>query len=250
MTPDLPPVGWAMAFFAGTVSFLSPCVMPLIPGYLSYVSGVSLHESHGAALGGSARVLGQSLLFVLGFTVVFVALGATASTIGAALAAYRPVLNRLSGVFIVAMGLSLAGALQLPMLARERRFDPGDRAPGVLRAAGVGAALAFAWIPCVGPILASILLYAGTVGTVKTGALLLLLYALGLGAPFILTGLAFTRAVRALRLVRRYSGLIERASGVALIGVGVLLLANKMFYVSVWAQQLFTRLGLNLWRFL
>lgn len=248
MPLDLPRVSGAMAFVAGAASFLSPCVIPMIPGYLSYVSGVSLDELSEGASNRTGRVLGQSILFVLGFAAVFVALGASASAVGAVLAEYRDVLNMISGIFIIVMGLSLIGLLRLSMLAGEHRLHLAGRPRGPFGAPLVGAAFAFAWIPCVGPILASILMYAGAVGTVKTGAVLLLVYALGLGAPFILTGLMFTRAVAALRWLRRWSGPIEVASGAALVIIGTLLVTNKMFYMSIWAQQLFVRLGLNLWQ--
>lgn len=248
MTPDPPQVGWVIPFLAGTVSFLSPCVIPLIPGYLSYISGASTHELEAGAPGLTGRVLGQSLLFVLGFALVFVALGASASVIGAVLAQYRFVLNRISGLFIIAMGLSLMGILRVGVLATEQRFHLEGQSRGGLGATLLGGAFAFAWTPCIGPILASVLIYAGSVGTVKTGALLLLAYALGLGLPFILTGLAFTRGLKALRWLRTFSRPIEAVSGAALIAVGTLLLTNKMFYVSIWAQRLFSRYGLDLWR--
>jgi len=249
VTPDPLQVSWVLPFLAGAVSFLSPCVIPLIPGYLSYISGVSADGLEAGIPGQTGRVLGQSLLFVLGFALVFIALGASASAIGAVLAEYRVVLNRVSGVFIIFMGLSLMGVLRVRAFATERRFHVEDRPRGPLSTVLLGGAFAFAWTPCIGPILASVLLYAGSVGTVKTGALLLLVYALGLGLPFVLTGLAFTRGVRALRWLRTYSRPIEAASGLVLVAVGTLLLTNKMFYVSIWAQRVFTRYGLNLWRF-
>lgn len=234
---------------AGAVSFTSPCVMPLIPGYLSYVSGISVDDLYAGAPDQTARVLGQSILFVLGFALVFTALGASASAIGVLLADYRPVLNQISGVFIIAMGLSLLGILRLGMLTREYRLTLAGPPRGLLGSTLLGAAFAFAWVPCVGPILASILAYAGSMGTVRTGALLLLVYALGLGVPFVLTGAAFTRAVGAFRWLRRWSRAIELVSGGALTLVGILMLANKMFYVSILAQRLFTQLGLNLWQY-
>lgn len=249
MIPDPRQVSWVIPFLAGAVSFLSPCVIPLIPGYLSYVSGVSVGGLEAGAPGQIGRVLGQSLLFVLGFALVFVALGASASAIGAALAEYRFVLNRVSGLFIIAMGLHLMGVLRVGALATERRFRVEGGPRGVLGTTLLGGAFAFAWTPCIGPILASVLLYAGSVGTAKTGAFLLLVYALGLGLPFILTGLVFTRATGTLRWLRRFSRSIEVISGLILLVVGALLLTNRMFYVSIWAQRLFTRLGLNLWRF-
>jgi cytochrome c-type biogenesis protein len=194
-------------------------------------------------------VLTQSLLFVLGFSLIFVALGASASAIGAALIQYRFTLNRIAGLFIIFMGLYLVGALRVGVLSREYRVQLMERPHGTFGSLAPGAAFAFAWTPCIGPILASILLYAASVTTVKTGALLLFAYSLGLGLPFILTGLVFTRAMRALQWLRRFSRPIEVASGMALVGVGVLLLTNKMFYVSIWAQRLFIRFGLDLWRF-
>jgi len=242
------PLIWGVAFAAGAVSFLSPCVLPLIPGYLTYVSGVSLDELEAGAPGRTGQVLAQSALFVLGFALVFVALGATASAIGAALIEYRPLLNQVSGIFIVVMGLSLMGVLRLRVLVTEHRLSVAGRPRGPAGALFLGGAFAFAWIPCVGPILASILTYAGAVATVRTGALLLFVYALGLGVPFVITGLAFTRAIRALRWLRRYSRPLETVSGLALTVVGILLLTNKMFYVSIWGQQLFTKFGINFWQ--
>ncbi len=239
---------WLVPFLVGAVSFLSPCVLPLIPGYLTYVSGVSLDELQAGAPRRTGRVLAQSALFVLGFALVFVALGATASAIGAALADYRPILNQASGIFIIAMGLSLMGVLRIRPLATEHRVAVERHPRGPFGALFLGAAFAFAWIPCVGPILASILAYAGAVATVRTGALLLFIYALGLGVPFILTGLVLTRAMRAVRWLRRYSHPLEITSGLILTLVGVLLLANKMFYVSIWGQRLFTKLGINFWQ--
>jgi len=246
---DAPQLSWVVPFLAGAVSFLSPCVIPLIPGYLSYVSGVSTAELEAGVPGLSGRVLGYSLLFVFGFALVFVALGASASAIGAALATYRPVLNKVAGLFIVAMGLSLLGILRPAALAREYRFQAAAARRGPATTVLVGAAFAFAWTPCIGPILASILLYAGSAGTVKTGAALLFIYAVGLGLPFILTGLAFTRGMRALRWLRRFARPIEALSGATLVTVGALLLTNKMFYVSIFAQRVFARLGLDVWRF-
>lgn len=249
MVSEISPVNWLIPFVAGGVSFLSPCVMPLIPGYLSYVSGVSADQLVGGGKGQVTRVLGYSLLFVLGFSLVFVALGASASAIGAVLTQYRFTLNRIAGLFMIFMGLYLMGFLRVGTLSREYRVQLMERPQGPFGSIILGAAFAFAWTPCIGPVLASVLIYAASVSTVKTGALMLFAYSLGLGLPFILMGLAFARALHALQWVRRFSRTIELVSGGALATVGILLLANKMFYVSIWAQRIFIRFGLDLWRF-
>lgn len=186
---------------------------------------------------------------MLGFAIVFVALGASASAIGAGLAQYRPLLNKVAGLFIIAMGLHLLGVLRPGWLGREYRLAVPDRPGSPLGATVLGAAFAFAWTPCIGPILASVLLYAGSVATVKAGALLLFIYALGLGLPFVLTGMTFSRAMKALQWFHRFSRPLEAVSGLTLLAVGALLLTNKMFYISIWAQRLFIRLGLDLWRY-
>lgn len=240
---------WVLPLVAGTVSFMSPCVLALVPGYLSFISGVSVQNLSASGPASRRRVLARSVLFFLGFTVVFVLLGASASAVGAVLTAYRPQLNRLFGILIVVMGLHLMGVLRLAALYRERRIGLRLQQAGPLTTVLVGMAFAFAWTPCVGPILASILLYAGSTGTVTTGAAMLALYSLGLGIPFVLAGAGVARLLHGFSRLRRLGAVVERASGVALASVGVLLVTNRMFYFSVMAQRLFSRLGLDLWRF-
>jgi len=248
MTPEggLP---WVLPLVAGTISFLSPCVLALVPGYLSFISGTSLSDSSASAPGQRRLVMARALLFFLGFSVIFVLLGASASAIGEALNAYRPLLNRLFGAFIVVMGLHLAGILRVPALYRERRLSLRLPEATPLAAVGTGMAFAFAWTPCVGPILTTVLLYAGSTGTVRTGMAMLALYALGLGIPFLLTAVGFNHGLSGSRSLRRFGASIERASGVVLAAVGVLLFTGKMFLFSIAAQRLFARLGLDLWRF-
>lgn len=241
--------GWVLPLVAGTVSFLSPCVLALVPGYISFISGVAVQDLSRSGPESRRHVLARSVLFFLGFTVVFVLLGASASAMGAVLTAYRPLLNRLFGVLIVVMGLHLMGVLRLAALYRERRIGLRLQQAGPVTTVLVGMAFAFAWTPCVGPILATILLYAGSTGTVTTGAAMLAIYSLGLGIPFVLAGVGVTRLLHVFGRLRRFGAVVERASGVALAGVGVLLVTNRMFYVSVMAQRLFSRLGLDLWRF-
>lgn len=240
---------WVLPLVAGTASFLSPCVLALVPGYIAFISGVAVQDLSRGGPESRRQVLARSILFFLGFTVIFVLLGASASAVGAVLTAYRPLLNRLFGILIVVMGLHLMGVLRLAALYRERRIRLRLQQAGPVTTVLVGMAFAFAWTPCVGPILAAILLYAGSTGTVMTGAAMLALYSLGLGIPFVLAGVGVTRLLHVFGRLRRLGAVVERASGVALAGVGVLLVTNRMFYFSVMAQRLFSRLGLDLWRF-
>jgi cytochrome c-type biogenesis protein len=243
-------VGWIVAFAAGIISFLSPCVLPLVPGYVSFISGVSLEALSARSSEHTARVLRQSLVFVLGFSLAFVLLGATASVAGQFILRNRYTFNLLAGLFVIVMGLHLMGWLRIPTLNMERRIQVTDRPRSPLGALLVGMAFAFGWTPCVGPVLASILLYASTAGTVREGALLLFIYSLGLGVPFVVTGVAFTRAVGVFRWVRRFQRPLEVASGAVLAGIGVLLVTNKIFYLSVVTQQLFLLLGIDATKFL
>lgn len=239
MNDLVPSVGWALAFGAGVASFFSPCVAPLVPGYLSLVSGVAYDE---LAAGGGAhtrRVLRASLLFVLGFVVVFVLLGVAASLAGGLVGPNRRLVNRTAGVLMIAMGLLVLEVVRIPFLMRDRRFRLSGAALGPAGPTLLGAAFAFGWTPCVGPILAAILFYAGTTGTVVRGAGLLLLYALGLAVPFVATGVGFSRMVGAFAWVRRHRRLLNRASGLVLIAMGVLFFTNLFFWLSIATQRLY-----------
>lgn len=231
-------LGWAVAFVAGLLSFLSPCVAPLVPGYLSFLAV-------GAGIGGTSsrgeteRVLTVSVLFVLGFSAVFVVLGAGAAVFGAALEAYRPYLNRAAGLVMIVMGIAVSGLLPLPLLYQERRLLSIDRPLGPLGPVLLGMAFALGWTPCIGPILATILFYAGTSETVERGALLLLVYSLGLGLPFLLVGLGWSRALGLLQWARRHAEVLNRASGALLVGLGLLFVTNQVFYLNLLAQRLY-----------
>jgi cytochrome c-type biogenesis protein len=242
-------LNWFLPFVAGAVSFLSPCVLALVPGYLSFISGVALDEIERGGGANRARVLAGSLLFFLGFSMIFILLGASASAAGTLLMAYRPMLNRVFGAFIVLMGLHLTGILRLQPLLREARLQVRLEGLGPLGPILLGMGFAFAWTPCIGPILAAILVYAGSTATIKTGVLMLAVYSLGLGIPFVLSGLALTRAFHVFRRVRSAGAILERASGIALATIGMLLFTNRIFYFNIVAQRLFIRLGLDLWRF-
>ncbi len=239
MSDLVPQVSWLVAFGAGVVSFLSPCVAPLVPGYLSYVSGVSVQDLRGQQPGQTRRLLLSCLLFVLGFSLVFVLLGASASLLGGLMEEYRRPLNRVAGGVMILMGLFVMGIFRLPILYQEKRFHPAGGSVSQGGTILLGMAFGFGWTPCVGPVLASILFYASAAGTAGQGALLLLAYSLGLGVPFVLTGLAFSRAMGALGWVKRHHRAINAVSGGLLVAVGVLFLTDRFFYFSILAQRLY-----------
>lgn len=212
------------AFAAGFVSFLSPCVLPLIPGYLSFVSGVGFDE-----LGAQPRrVTRATALFVLGFGAMFVAFGAGAAWFGGALLENRRTLEIAAGIFIALAGLVYAGAPLPRLLLAERRLHPPNRGGGVLTPTLAGVAFAIGWTPCVGPTLAAILALAAGEGRPGEGAVLLAVYALGLGIPFLLFGLLFTRSLGLVRGLRRNWRLVSLASGSLLVAFGVLLATGEL----------------------
>ncbi|HEU5422920.1 MAG TPA: cytochrome c biogenesis protein CcdA [Nitrolancea sp.] len=230
------------AFVAGLASFLSPCVCPLVPGYLSLISGNSL-SAEGERRAGW-RVAGSSLVFVAGFSLVFVTLGVTASSLGTAITAHRDTLNRLAGVFMIVMGLFIVGALQVPWLYRERRFHPEPR-HSLTRSETLllGMAFGFGWTPCIGPLLGSILVYTSAAANVSRGTLLLTSYSIGLGVPFIVVGVGLGRALGAIRWISRHYQVISIPSGATMMAVGLLFLTGRFFYFSISAQRLVEQLG-------
>jgi cytochrome c-type biogenesis protein len=236
------PLGFVVAFGAGMVSFLSPCVLPLVPGYLSLMSGVGTQQLSVATRTDQRKLVRSTVLFVLGFTAVFVALGATASTIGSLLKNHQTGLNQAAGVVIIAMGLVLAGLVTPAFLQREKRFhvlpsELGSWAPPVM-----GVAFAFGWTPCIGPALAAVLSMASNQHTLGRGVLLLTVYSLGLGVPFIVSGVAFGRLASLFAGVKRHFRVINVISGAVLVVFGILLLTNSVSRLSNW----FIRLpGLN-----
>jgi cytochrome c-type biogenesis protein len=233
------------AFAVGFVSFISPCVLPLVPGYLSAVSGVSLGEIQ---RGGRARVLLPAAVFCLSFTVVFVALGMTATGLGTALQDSRDTLDKVAGAIIVALGVLFVVTPFVPRLNREWRPDALLSRAGSGGPLLAGAAFAFAWTPCVGPTLGAILTAASVQGTVGKGALLLAAYSAGLAVPFLLTAVAFTRATAAFRWLRDRWTIVTAVSGVVLIAMGVLLLTGELTRLNGEAQQALDSLGLNVFK--
>ncbi len=215
------------AFVAGLVSFLSPCVFPLVPGYLSYMAGTSVREARTES-GARWRVTAHALFFVLGFALVFAVLGAAASTLGELLRPHQLLLKRGSGVLLILFGVTLTGLLPLPFLQRERRIHVERGEPALLRSALIGMAFSAGWSPCIGTMLGSIFLLASSGTTLAEGVLFLLVYALGLGVPFLLVGLLIDRAVPLVRRISRYTGAISLAGGAVLALTGLLILSGRL----------------------
>ena len=236
--------GILAAFAVGLVSFVSPCVLPLVPGYLSAISGVSFAELDGGR--GRARVLGPALLFCLSFTVMFIALGMTATGLGQLLLDHRELLRKLAGVVIALMGVLFILTLFVSRLNREwRPAGLGERAAtGGPMIAGV--AFAIAWLPCTGPTLGAILTAAATRSTVGQGGILLAAYAAGLAVPFMLSALAFSRVTGVFRFFRDHYGAITMVSGLVLIAMGALLYANELTRLNAEALTIMDRLGINI----
>ncbi len=237
--------GLVVAFLAGALSFLSPCVLPLVPSYLSLISGVGASELAVATKVDQRRLLRSTLLFVAGYSAVFTALGALASSIGSFLFGHKLGLQKLSGVIIVVMGLALAGLVRPAFFDRERRFHVSSRALGAYAPPVMGAAFAFGWSPCIGPVLGTILTLAGASASLPRGVALLLAYSAGLGVPFVASGLAFGRLTFAFSWVKRHFGVINLVSGLLLAGFGVLLLTGAVTDVVRWLQAALRALGLD-----
>ena len=237
MSPD---VTLFAAFIAGFLSFISPCVLPLIPGYVSFVSGVSLEEMRGTAAASlpssRRRVLINSIAFVIGFSLVFVALGASASAIGKLLWTRLPLLGKIAGVLVVLFGLHTMGVFRIATFDKEKRVQTRRKPRGPLGAVLVGIAFAFGWTPCIGPILGGILAIAGSRQTVGEGVLLLAIYSLGLAIPFLLTSVAINRFFSVTSRLRRHYRAIEIASGGLLVAIGVLIFTNQLTVIVRYLQ--------------
>lgn len=245
---DVAGLSLPLVFAAGLVSFISPCVLPLIPGYLSTVSGVGFDQLARRERGIGRPVAVASALFFAGFLAVFVALGASASVLGEQLSEHRLWLNRVSGSLIVLFGLSLLGVGWSGSLGASwtERVQAAARRRGGPVALGV--AFAFCWTPCVGPILATILTVAGASASLQSGVLLLGIYGLGLAAPFVVVGFGFTRALGAFKRLQRHYRAVERAGGVLLIAMGALLLSGYLFVLNIYAQKGLSWVGLDWWK--
>lgn len=233
------------AFGAGVLSFLSPCVLPLVPGYLSMMSGMTGAELAEARGTNQRRLLRSTLLFVAGFTVVFVALGASASAVGDLLAEHKETLNRVMGVVVILFGLFLAGVASPRLLQAERRFHVAPTRLGPWAAPVMGVAFAFGWTPCIGPVLGSVLSLAATGNTVWKGAFLLGVYSLGLGVPFVASGLGLARLESTFSWVKRHYRVINAISGSLLVVFGYLLFTNQLTLIASDLVSFFDRNGLG-----
>jgi cytochrome c-type biogenesis protein len=239
------PIGLLVAFGAGALSFLSPCVLPLVPGYLSLMSGVNSSQLAVATRVEQRLLLRSTLLFVAGFTVVFVALGASASTVGSALHNHQVGLNRVAGVLVIVMGIFLAGLVSPRLLQQERRFHVSPSSLGGWAPPVMGMAFAFGWTPCIGPTLAVVYSLATAQGTLGRGVLLLFFYSLGLGVPFVATGLAFGRLTGVLGWVKAHFRAINLASGLLLAAFGILMVTNQVNTLSHAVTDVLDWLGLQ-----
>jgi cytochrome c-type biogenesis protein len=222
-----------IAFLAGVVSFLSPCVLPLVPGYVSMLSGESIEELRaGTGSGVVRRIFFNSIAFVIGFSTVFVTLGASATWVGNFLAAERRPFDIVAGIIIVIFGLHLTGLVKIPFLYRDARIETGAPKRGLVGSFILGFAFAFGWTPCIGPILAGILGLAATRDTVYAGMFLLGVYSAGLAVPFLLTSLGLSQFLKFYSRFRKHLQAVEVASGVLLIAIGVLIAFNKFTILS------------------
>ena len=241
---------WA-AFTAGVISFISPCVLPLVPPYMAYIAGINMQQISGPQGDGAAtvatpdtlRVVSIALVFVLGFSTVFVALGASASAIGQLLREYMDVLSKVAGVLIIIMGLHFLGLFRIPFLMREYRMNVNAKPATYLGAYVMGLAFALGWTPCIGPVLATILALAAQEDSVSRGAVLLSVYSAGLGIPFLLAAALLGPFMGFMKRFRRHMELVEKLMGAFLVITGVMFLTGSIQRVSVWLIETFPALA-------
>lgn len=232
MNPSQLSIG--IAFVAGLASFLSPCVLPLVPIYLAQLVGQSVYQSTDSKIQPSRRVVTflHAVTFVCGFTLAFVALGAVASSLGSFLQAHLVLVRQIGGIILIIIGLHLTGILKLPFLYRQKRIEFRPARPGYPASFLIGVTFAIAWSPCIGPILGSILALAAGTATLRQGVLLLLAYSLGLGLPFLLLGLGLNQVSRILKKLKPHLGKIEVVTGVLMMAVGIMVFFNLLLYLN------------------
>ena len=238
---ETPTIGVLIAFGAGLLSFLSPCVLPLIPSYVTFITGLSLDDVQNARR--SALIHGT--LFVLGFTLIFLLMGAGATMLGQATLQYRDWISRIGGVVIIIFGLYLLGVLNIGFMSRERRFHVANKPVGYFGTVAVGIAFGAGWTPCLGPILGTILVYTGTQADFSKGMGLLSAYSLGLAVPFLLSAVAIERFSTFFQRMRRQMVWVSRISGAVMILIGVLLVTNYFTILAAWLTTLTPEFILN-----
>ncbi|MBM6595397.1 cytochrome c biogenesis CcdA family protein [Microvirga pudoricolor] len=235
-------VSLPVAMLGGLISFLSPCVLPLVPPYLSFLAGTTFDRLNAGDGAVRRRAVLAALVFVAGFSTVFVLLGATASALGQAIRQHLDILSTVAGIAIIVMGLHFLGVFRIGLLHREARFNV-EKPVGLRGAYVMGLAFAFGWTPCIGPVLAAILTMAGSEQSVVQGAFLLAAYSAGLGVPFLLTAFAMKPFVALLKRMRSRFGMVEKAMGVLLVLTGVAFLNGWITNMSYWLLETFPALG-------
>ena len=228
-------VGITIAFMAGVLSFLSPCVLPLVPSYLTFVTGMSLEDLQGGVNRRATFI--HSTLFVVGFSAIFILLGASASFLGQFFRSYQVWIERIGGVVIILLGLHMTGLFRLTPLLREKRLHLNDKPAGYLGTLGVGMAFGAGWTPCIGPILGAILTYGFSQETMWAGVGLLTVYSLGLAVPFLVAALALDWFLQAFARFRRWIPVVEKASGILIVLLGILLITGRFTLLAAWLNQ-------------
>lgn len=243
---EISSIGIATAFAAGVISFLSPCVLPLVPGYISYVAGRTISADGVPAHSGitaASRTLGLSLCFVLGFSTVFVLLGASATALGGLLRTHLYEANLIGGVIVVIFGLFTTGLVPMPWLDRDVRFHSSPNSGGAWSAYLLGLAFAFGWTPCIGPVLGSILALSAANATVASGTALLAVYSLGLGLPFILAALFMRGFMTRILSMRRTGRVLKIVAGGVMVVMGIAMITGHLSSFAIWLLQTFPALG-------
>ena len=239
LTPDMSAFALLTSFAAGVVSFLSPCVLPLVPGYVSYIAGQSVDATMPVRSGARLSSLRLSLCFVLGFSTIFITLGASATALGQLLLSYRYEANLVGGAVVIVFGVFLMGVFQMRWLQREFRFHlevPGGRA---VAAYVLGLAFAFGWTPCIGPVLGTILTASAASATVEQGIALLSIYSLGLGLPFLAAAFFTDSLLNRLRLLRRIGRSLQIGTGAVVVGMGIAMITGELTTFSYWLLETF-----------